>query len=116
VLKGHEQQVNGARFSSDDSLLFTYSDDGTVRAWDFNGAKQLAMVGAQITSINSIDLSFDDSRLAAGSWSEIAIWDVARESRSPQIIADMLRCKTRWMFDERSGALRPATLDAAHCQ
>ncbi|XP_066137441.1 WD repeat-containing protein 89 isoform X2 [Euwallacea fornicatus] len=85
-LREHKQQIVNCKFSlSNQNLLYTTSNDGTVKLWDLRDPKSAAATfkdeNSQPKSLNSFDVSPCDRLLAAGTEltagdAFILFWDV----------------------------------------
>ncbi len=115
ALKGHEQQVRGVRFSGDGALLFSYSYDGTSRAWDVRSGSALGLVTAHDRMLNDLEVSTDSSRLVTSSWGQLQVADIGLERRTASELAAILACQTPWVFDEVRSSLTPAAPDPSRC-
>jgi WD40 repeat protein len=106
TLKGHTAQVQGLRYSSNGTLLFSHSYDGSVRAWDPHKGLELGTLTRHNIAIEHIDVSPDGQWLAAAAWGHLSLTDIAPETRSPRDIAAVLRCKSPWRVNLETTELR----------
>jgi WD40 repeat protein/basic membrane lipoprotein Med (substrate-binding protein (PBP1-ABC) superfamily)/transcriptional regulator with XRE-family HTH domain len=75
TLPGHAGAIYGLAFSPDGTRLASGSDDGMVHIWDMtSGGESLALAAS---SMNSVSLTSDGTRLAAIVDGAAAIWDAA---------------------------------------
>jgi WD40 repeat protein len=114
VLKGHAADVVAVKYLHDGRLLLTQGWDGTIRAWDPRAGLEVARVAAPGGVINSMDVSDDESLLAAGSSTYyLGVWDLALEGRPFADVAADLACRSLWVLN--AGALAPRA-DPAGCR
>jgi WD40 repeat protein/serine/threonine protein kinase len=77
TLRGHTDRVNGVVFSPDGKRMYSASNDGTVRVWEVQSGKEVAVFRQDvIRSYQSIALSPDGRCLATGDMHSIAtLWN-----------------------------------------
>ncbi|KAL6074469.1 WD repeat-containing protein 89 [Balamuthia mandrillaris] len=83
-LTGHADAVSQLAFSaSNASLLWSSSDDGSVRCWDLR--QQAVVLGTQVkSSVHSFTLeSSSEHVLAAGAGKDIMFWDLRKDLSKP---------------------------------
>ena len=71
----HNDSVNGARFSPDESRILTWSADGSARLWDGNSGKALSPPMEHKESVDDAWFSADGSRIFTRTNSSIRIWN-----------------------------------------
>src|SRR5581483_7337169 len=80
VLAGHEQYVASLAFSPDSRHLASRSPDGTVRIWDVEARKALAVVpdwGIGLADTpHRIAVTPDNTRVACPNGDRLTFWDV----------------------------------------
>jgi WD40 repeat protein len=79
ALQGHAQIVwiRSVSFSPDGKILATGSDDGIIRLWDIESAKQRVMVKGRSLAVEHLSFSPDGKILASGSKNGIiTLWDM----------------------------------------
>ncbi len=77
VLRGHENQVLSASFSSDGQRIVTASRDKTARIWDAHTARQIVVLRGHDSAVDSAAFSPDGKRVVTASEDRTArIWDV----------------------------------------
>lgn len=119
ILRGHAGEVRTAEFSRDSSFVLTSSIDATARVWDAATGQLLDVIaehGSPMprTPFSAASLGPDgDSVLTGSTDGVIRLWKMRKESRSPQQIESVLRCRVPWRLDGES--LAPATPDDAAC-
>ena len=92
TLRGHRGRVTKVALTPDARLVATCGSDGTVRAWDGQTGRELRQFRGAWESYNSVALTPDGSRLAAGA-EGVDIWDLA-SGRQVQT----LRTPNEWML------------------
>ncbi len=81
VLKGHDGPVNALSFSKNGQTLMSGGADATVRLWNPNTGKQVAILNHS-ASVNSTAISSNNRYLAAaGEDNRIYIWDLKSKNR-----------------------------------
>jgi WD40 repeat protein/basic membrane lipoprotein Med (substrate-binding protein (PBP1-ABC) superfamily) len=79
VLRGHNDLISGAVFSSDGSRIATTSDDGTARIWDAQTGAELLSLRTDVTNaVHGVAFSPDGKLLAtAGKNGTAIIWNAS---------------------------------------
>ena len=78
VLKGHEGEVLGARFSPDGTKVVSYSADTTARVWDVESGTQLAYLSGHQETVLWAEFSPDGKWIVTSSGDNTArVWDAA---------------------------------------
>jgi WD40 repeat protein len=79
VLRGHTDKVNAVGFSPDGKKVASGSDDGTVRVWQIDGAKELHVLKGHRDVASSVGFLSDDT-LVTGSGTakdgRVLLWDL----------------------------------------
>jgi hypothetical protein len=73
ILKGHKDLIRSTAYSPDGERILTISNDGTVRVWDAESGKELAVLDKQ-QDYNSAVFSPDGKRIVTASFNA-SIWD-----------------------------------------
>jgi WD40 repeat protein len=60
VLRGHQDEVDTARFAPGGSQVISVSDDGTVRLWDAHSGNALAVLDSGAGPLGDFAVSRDD--------------------------------------------------------
>ena len=77
TLSGHSDSVNAVAFSADQKTLATASTDGTVKLWEIETGKELAMFRGHQGMVNTVAFSANGKSLATGGEDgEVKLWDV----------------------------------------
>jgi WD40 repeat protein len=78
ILEGHSECINNVSFSpTDDKILFSCSDDMTIRKWDI-ATRSSIVIGKHSTKVRAIIPSPDGKLIASGSENgTIRVWDTA---------------------------------------
>ena len=98
LLTGHQGGVISVAFSPDGTMLVSGSGStytGTLKLWNVSTGRDIATFGGNRTwrqLIQSVAFSPDGNTIAAGSYGEVNLWDVATKSK----IAT-LKGHTRWV-------------------
>lgn len=66
-ISGHLTSVYSVNFPPGDTKLISCSRDTTIRIWDFNGSKEIAMIKTEGRGLASVDISPDGKSLIANS-------------------------------------------------
>ena len=61
-LSGHSSLVNVVRFSPDEKIIATGSDDSTVRLWDAANGQMLGMLKGHSGGVSDIGFSTDGKK------------------------------------------------------
>ncbi|CAK8719856.1 MAG: WD40 repeat [Candidatus Electronema aureum] len=78
IFGGHENFINSAVFSPDDTRIASASYDKTARIWDIETGRELKVLKGHNETINSVAFSPDGRRIASASHDKtVRIWDVA---------------------------------------
>ncbi|KAJ4456856.1 putative Protein will die slowly [Paratrimastix pyriformis] len=73
---GHSQGINELSWTTDNRHICTGSDDRTVRIWDVDMTKQLAVLKGHTGYVHSVAFSPQPNIIASGSYDEtIRLWD-----------------------------------------
>ncbi|KAH8659894.1 quinon protein alcohol dehydrogenase-like superfamily [Xylariales sp. PMI_506] len=112
-LQGHLKPVRSISFSSDGSVLFSASEDGTVRVWD-------AIDGTEISKFHSMPDTFQDvsvhpgkNLLAASSATRTLLLDPMRPDSAR--VLDSLKARARFSPDGRFLAGGPGVIELLDC-
>jgi WD40 repeat protein len=78
----HEDIICGCRFTPDGTLLLTWSNDRTLRLWDVNRHKEVAILREHSDRVACADVSPDGTLAASGSRNgDLVLWDFATRSK-----------------------------------
>lgn len=70
--------VNGVKFSPDNQLMATCSDDHTIRLWSCQSGEPIRTIKAHKKFVSEIDFSNDGKLLASCSWDNtVKLWEVS---------------------------------------
>ena len=76
ALEGHNGAVWGVALSGDGQLLASGSDDGSVRLWDAETGRSLAVLRADADGVTSVAVSADGEIVASGGEDgSVRVWD-----------------------------------------
>ena len=104
TLRGHSGPIRASIFSPDDSFVLTSGADGTAKIWDASSGQQLDTVAAHPNEspdvpFQALSVSPDGRWVLTGSIDGVIhLWGLRKESRSPQQIAKILRCRAPWQL------------------
>jgi WD40 repeat protein len=119
TIQGHAGDMNAAMFSPHAPFVLSSGGDGTTRLWDANTGEILDTIGEQPGQIPEIpylatSLSPDGRWALTGSTDgAFRLWQLREESRSPEQIAAILKCRVPWQLV--GNALQPAAPQPAAC-
>jgi WD40 repeat protein len=78
VLRGHKDELDGASFNADGSLVLTSSEDGTARVWDAGDGSLLTTLRGNVGPVLAAAFAPDGERVAtAGSDGVVRQWEAA---------------------------------------
>jgi len=87
TLKGHEAQVTGVSFSSNNHWLASASYDKTVRLWNANTGEEKYILSGHTWGVKHVSFSADGETLAsAGGDNKIILWDVKTGRQKSKLI------------------------------
>ncbi|MBX3389429.1 MAG: protein kinase [Phycisphaeraceae bacterium] len=81
IFRGHTMPANVIAFSPDGSVLASGGGDRTVRVWAPETSEGLASLDAPNGTVRSLNFTADGSRLVAGGWWTMNVWDWRRERK-----------------------------------
>lgn len=119
LLRGHAGEVRDVAFSPDDVFVLTAGVDGTVRVWDSSNGELLDVLGqhgAELPEVpfHALSLNTDGSKVLSGSVDGVVReWRLGAETRTPEQIAAVLRCRVPWVLNGEE--LAQAAPDDASC-
>ncbi len=119
ALQGHAGGARSADFSPDDAFVLTSGGDATAKLWDVDGGALLDTVAEHGNPMpeapyQAAAFSPDGHWALTGSSDGVfRLWELRRESRGPEQLDALLRCKVPWKLDGES--LSPYTPDASAC-
>lgn len=109
TLKGHQDIVTSVTFSADGAFVLTTSRDNTARLWDAYSGQELLSLKGHSREVFGAVFSADGTRLTTiGADRTARDWDIAAESRTPDEIAAMVRCRSVFSLGEE-GRLQATT-------
>ena len=72
----HDDEVNGALLSRDETRILSWSEDKTVRLWDVATGRQIGPAMTHDDFVNGALLSRDESRILSWSWDmTVRLWE-----------------------------------------
>ena len=119
VMRGHAGEVRSAEFSPDNNFVLTSGVDGTARIWDASTGDLLDTIAEHASQMPQVpfeaaDFSADGAWVLTGSVDgTIRLWAFNEESRNPQQIESILRCRVPWRLEQES--LVPANPEDSAC-
>ena len=100
TLTGHEDEVLGAQWNSDESLILTRSKDNTARVWDAATGQELIRL-VHNDWVRDARWNRDESQILTRSWNGGAhVWDASTGREQFQLINDDSVSDARWNADE----------------
>ena len=83
TLKGHNDYVDALDFSRDGKTLATGSGDKTVRLWDVQSGKELAVLNGHTNPLRYVAFMSENENLASADWNgELRLWKLGSEWES----------------------------------
>ncbi len=81
---GHASRVRALAISPADGTIFTAGQDGTIRHWDPSDGRELGVIAAFPTPVDTMTVVPDGTELLIGGslGGRLALWSVARRSES----------------------------------
>ena len=99
--EGHTHTIYGAAFSPDGHRIITASGDRTARVWDGHNGKLLFTLEGHTEDVFDAAFSPDGARAATASEDGTAkLWDVHLETRSPDEIDALVRCRVPYRLED----------------
>lgn len=100
---GHTSASYGAAFSHDGAFVVSASNDRSTRVWDLVSGQTLAVLRTRDSGPRwsaAFDPGVRHVVVTGGAEpSNAEVWDLNYETRSPDAIAQVLRCKSPWRID-----------------
>jgi WD40 repeat protein len=107
---GHRGGVGVARFSGDGTLLATAGSDGTARVWELPSCRELLRFGGHDGGVRDVVFDANATRLATTDRSTVRVFELTRENRPPDAVADLARLSPTCLNEGVLGTWsRPAT-------
>ena len=76
VFRGHSGPVWSCAITSDNKIVFSGSEDKTLKMWDAETQECLHTFEGHINTVNGLELIYDNKYLVSGDWSgKMFIWD-----------------------------------------
>jgi WD40 repeat protein len=101
----HHGRVRSAQFSPDGKQIVTASEDKTAKVWDAETGKLLASIEHR-ELVRSAEFSPDGEQIATASSDKTAkVWSFPRETRTKEVIEEIVRTKVP--FSLENGVLVP---------
>jgi WD40 repeat protein/serine/threonine protein kinase len=105
--------VSDAEFSPDNRLLVLGGLGRPTEVWDTAGTTPLWTTGSRSWGAKTVRFSPDGTRIAALEGGRVRLWDASLETRSPEEVEALVRCRAPWRL--KDGRFVPAEPDAAAC-
>jgi len=103
-LSGHSKGVLCSLVSSDDRLLYSGSEDSTVRVWDTKTYEEVAILKDHIGSVLSLAFCLEQTQLlTSGEDETIRLWNIKYTITDDTITWDESCLKPFQIFTDHSG-------------
>ena len=87
VFSGHAGPVWSCSMTSDNQIIFSGSEDKTVKVWDANTQELLHTFTDHGATVNALDVVCDDKYLVSGDWNgKMYVWDWKEKTKQMELV------------------------------